>query len=106
METSGTIQLTTDNSQLRVVIDFDNLEEGSNLWLFWQTSNKKIEDIAVLLTPGFEGKVWYGKNGNSIIIYGQTPGEVSFRLSAPRLDYQKWPNLAEDQTVTGIKVNQ
>jgi len=104
-EASGTIQLTTNNLQPTTVIDFDGLEEGSDLWLFWQTSSKNINDTALLLTPGFEGKVWYEKNGNKIIIYGERAGEVSYRLSAPRVDHQKWGNLAEDQNLTGIKVS-
>ncbi|MDP3093719.1 MAG: hypothetical protein Q8N16_03050, partial [bacterium] len=119
METAGTIQLTTDNLQLttdnsqpttdnlqpEIAINFDELEIGSDLWLFWQVSNKNIKDVAVLLTPGFEGKTWYEKSKNTIIIYGERAGEVSFRLSAPRIDYKDWPNLAEDQDLTGIKVN-
>jgi len=102
VETSGTIQLTTDNLQPKAVIDFDNLEEGSNLWLFWQASNKNLKDVAVLLTPGFEGNVWYEKTENSIIIHGEKDGEVSFRLSSPRVDYQKWGNVADDQSLKGI----
>ena len=105
VEASGTIQLTTDNLQPETVIDFDGLEKDSDLWLFWQASNKNINDVALLLTPGFEGKVWYEKNGNSIIIYGDRAGEVSFRLSAPRVDYQKWRNLANDQSLEGINIS-
>jgi len=105
VETSGTLQLTTDNSKPKTVIDFDSLEKDSNLWLFWQTSNKNLDDVAILLTPGFEGKVWYEKNGNEIIIYGDRAGEVSYRLSAPRVDYQEWENLAKDQNLTGMKIS-
>jgi hypothetical protein len=104
VETSGIIQLKTNDSQPNAVIDFDELKEGSDLWLFWQVSNKNINDLTALLTPGFEGKVWYEKNGNKIIIYGDRAGEVSYRLSAPRVDYQKWGNLTEDQNLTGIKI--
>jgi len=100
VETSGTIELRNG----RYEIDFNNLEEGSNLWLFWQASNKNLKDVAVLLTPAFNGRVWYEKNGNSIIIYGERDGEVSFRLSSPRVDYQDWPNLVKDQNLIGIKV--
>ena len=81
------------------------MKEGSDLWLFWQASNRKMEDTAVLLTPSSDGKVWYEKKGNSIIIYGEKEGEVSYRLSAPRIDYEKWNNLAEDQNLKGINVS-
>lgn len=98
-ETAGVVRISS-----RYEINFNNLEEGSDLWLFWQTSNKKMADLVVILTPGFEGKVWYEKKGNSLIIYGDKDGEVSYRLLAPRVDYQKWGNLAKDQSLEGIKV--
>ncbi|MBU1877159.1 hypothetical protein KKA72_02345, partial [Patescibacteria group bacterium] len=101
METSGTANL----ENRKYVIDFDKLEKGSDLWLFWQTSNKKIEDVVVLLTSSFEGKVWYEKNGNILTIYGKESGEVSYRLSAPRLDFKKWGNLTEDEGIEGIRVS-
>ena len=67
---------------------------------------KSLEDIAVLLTSSFEGKVWYEKQGNKLVISGDKSGEVSYRLSAPRVDYQNWDNLAEDQSLNGIKVTE
>jgi hypothetical protein len=109
-ETSGILKLEnvspnqSNQYQPAVVINFDNLEVGSNLWLFWQTSNKNIKDVAVLLTPGFQGEVWYEKSENTIIIYGNGVGEVSYRLSAPRVDYQNWGNIVGDQSLMGIKV--
>jgi len=105
METSGTLQLATNNLQPQAVIDFENLEEGSDLWLFWQASSKNIDDVVVILTPGFNGRVWYEKGENIIIIQGERAGEVSYRLSAPRVDHENWENLAEDQSLTGIKVS-
>jgi len=104
VETSGNLQLTTNNLQHKTVIDLEKLEKESDLWLFWQASNKNLADVTVLLTPGFDGKVWYEKNGTKITIYGDKSGEVSYRLSAPRIDYQKWGNVAEDQGLSGIKV--
>jgi hypothetical protein len=89
----------------KYVINFDKLEKGSDLWLFWQTSNKDLKDVAVLLSPGFEGKVWYEKEGNVLVIYKDGQGEVSYRLSAPRVDSEKWLNLIEDQSVSGIKIS-
>jgi len=101
METSGILKLENGKQ----IIDFESLEKGNDLWLFWQTSNKKINDVAVLLTPGFEGRVWYEKQGNVLVIYGDKQGEVSYRLSAPRVDSEKWLNLIEDQSVSGIKIS-
>jgi len=100
-ETSGVVKLENG----KYVINFDNLEKGSDLWLFWQTSSKNLSDVAVLLTPSFEGKVWYEKNGNILTIYGGKTGEVSYRLSAPRIDHEEWGTLAEDQNLKGIIVS-
>ncbi|MDD5541140.1 MAG: hypothetical protein PHG61_10665, partial [Candidatus Marinimicrobia bacterium] len=86
-------------------IDFNNLEVGSDLWLFWQTIHQDLSKVVVLLTPSFNGRVWYEKTSSqvrpvkklgaqsSIIIYSDQPGEVSYRLTAPREDYDQWPNL-------------
>jgi hypothetical protein len=109
VETSGVLKLentSINQHQSAFMIDFDELKEDSDLWLFWQVSNKNINDLTVLLTPGFEGKVWYEKNGNKIIIYGDRAGEVSYKFLAPRFDYQKWGNLTEDQNLTGIKISE
>ncbi len=71
-----------------------NLEEGSDLWLFWETLHQDLSQLSVILTPGFDGRVWYEKIGNSkVIIYSNQQGEVSYTLVAPRYDYKKWPNL-------------
>lgn len=93
-------------SEYGYTINFNSLKEGSDLWLFWQASNKKLDAVSVLLSPNFEGKAWYKKEEERIIIYGDQEGEVSYRLSAPRVDHQKWGNLAEDQTLEGIDVSE
>jgi hypothetical protein len=103
IETAGLLEIKGDEP-FKNVIDFDNLKEGSNLWLFWQASNKNIKDLTVLLASNFDGRVWYEKEGNKLIIYGSREGEVSFKLSAPRVDYQNWQNLTDDQSLEGIKI--
>jgi len=112
-ETSGFLQILNPkseilnksqiiNSKFQTVIDFNNLEKGSDLWLFWETSNKNLNDVVVILTPGFDGRVWYEKivqsskfkvqSSNILTIYSDKEGEVSYRLTAPRKDWLKWPN--------------
>ena len=88
IETSGKINIKKGIYE----IDFNNLQKGSDLWLFWQASNKNIKDISIILTPGFDGKAWYTKKENSLIINADKDGEVSYRLTAPRKDYEDWPN--------------
>lgn len=94
VETSGTFQLKKKKDDVYFyVIDFDKLRKGGDIWLFWQASSKDIDSLVVILTPGFNGKVWYEKQGNKLIVYGNKSGEVSYRLTAPRKDYKDWPNL-------------
>ncbi len=96
VETAGIVQLLNCFiDKYCQTIDFDRLEKGSDLWLFWQASNKKIEDLVVLLTSGFDGKVWYEKQGNKLIIYSDKTGEASYRLTLPRNDDEEWGNLVK-----------
>ena len=100
IETSGVLNLKNREH----VIDFTNLKKGSDLWLFWKASNKKLENIVVNLTPGFNGNVWYEKSGEVIILYSNQDGEISYSLSAPRVDYLKWPTFLENESIKGIDV--
>jgi hypothetical protein len=95
METSGLVNLIERNKkEFLYILDFENLEEGSDLWLFWETIHQDLEKLIITLTPGFNGRAWYQKRGDSqIVIFGDQLGEVSYTLTAPRYDYKKWPNL-------------
>jgi len=105
-EVTGVMQLEYDAEQLAYtkVIDFDELEEGSDLWLFSKVIDQNIENIAVLLTPNAPSNTWYEKEGRSITIYSDQALEVSYRFTAPRFDYKDWSNIHEDQTLTGFEV--
>jgi len=55
----------------------------------------------VLLSPGFAGQAWYEKDiaRHTLTIKAvnsgaAAPAEVSYRLTAPRFDYQSWPNTS------------
>jgi hypothetical protein len=106
IDTTGVLFLSDlqKGGLFKTVVDFESLEKGSDLWLFWQASNKNMGDIAVILTPAFEGDVWYEKTGNTVEVYSTEQGEVSFRFSAPRFDNEKWENIVEDSSLTGLKV--
>jgi hypothetical protein len=61
----------------------------------------------VILTPEARAQVWYNffPNKNKLIIYGDKPVNVSYRLIAPRFDWPKRAtNLSSDQNIQGIKV--
>jgi len=95
-------------------IDFNNLEEDSDLWLFSKTTNLKdnFDKMVVLLTPAFDGKIWYDKDinekhltifviPNSEYVMSQVESlpidnlEISYRLTAPRFDYNQWSNYSD-----------
>jgi len=91
-------------AQYKYVIDFNNLDKGSDLWLFWQTSTRKLEDLVIALTAGFSGQVWYEKEGGGKVVIYAVPHtfdpdqelEISYRLTAPRQDADQWPNLISE----------
>jgi hypothetical protein len=93
VETSGIIEL---DSNKKAVIDFDNLAQDSDLLFLWQASNKQMKDLVVILTPSFAGMVWYEKQGNKLVIFGDKEGEVSYRLTMPREDAADWSSLIEE----------
>ena len=78
-------------------IDFTKLEKGSDLWLFYQITDfgEKMENLQVVLTPGFDGRVWYTKDPvkKTLTIQGSALGEVSYRFTANRYDWKNWTNL-------------
>ncbi len=102
-EVTGTVMLNSDYA-----IDFNNLEIGSDLWLFYQVTDfgNEMENLQVILTPSFNGNVWYEKNptGNTLKISGDQSGEVSYRFTANRFDWKKWDgnHYVGGDTVKGV----
>ena len=75
------------------IIDFDDLEEGSELWLFAQKTDlgEEMENLIVLLTPeGEKASLWYEivSSKNQLVIRGDKDVKFSYRLSAPRYDWR------------------
>lgn len=104
-ETAGLFTLVDG----KYVIDLNALAEGSDLWLFSKATNLKnnFDNLIVSLTPSFDGRVWYEKDplGKKITFYGSKDGEVSYRLTAPRFDSDKWSNYSDEIEVTGLIIN-
>jgi hypothetical protein len=55
--------------------------------------------MSILLTPGFDGRVWYkiDETNLKLTIYGEPKSSdgdlsVSYRFTAPRFDDAKWAN--------------
>jgi hypothetical protein len=103
-ETAGTLTLVpagygADGTYAKT-IDFGTQATGSDLWLFAHatalTDASNLSSLVVILTPSFDGRVWYKKNAatGTLTIYGDQAGEVSYRFTAPRFDANKWSNTA------------
>jgi hypothetical protein len=100
-ETTGTIATqfpvsTLSKAYAVKVIDFNDLREASDLWLFSKTTNlrKNLEKMTVLLTPSDDTRTWYKVNSatHSLTIYSSRPTTISYRLTAPRFDGERWTN--------------
>lgn len=117
-ETTGRAILRCEKRQgadCEYTIDFEHLERGSDLWLFAHTSDfgEDWRDLRVIVSPREEAGVWSG--GYSLDpVEGQltlhaepievskpvselTP-EVSYRLTAPRFDAEKWGNRYQGES--------
>lgn len=109
-ETTGVAEVKCQNSNVKCeyAIDFSKAEKGSDIWLFYQITDfgKDWENLTVLLSPSFDGRVWYKKypSDGKLIIYGDKDGEVSYRLTAPRFDHSTWSNIVSDESVQGFIV--
>jgi hypothetical protein len=110
-ETTGqaSLKCKAKNEKCSAIIDFKNLKEGSDLWLFSRTANlkKNFSHLVALLTPAFDGRVWYEKDDDALklTVYGTQAGEVSYRLTAPRFDFESWSNLAHDGEHAGFNLD-
>ncbi len=119
-ETAGTIMLQKGtNGTYQATINFAKEPTGSDLWLFAKATEmpSAMDQLAVLLTPSFDGNVWYHKDtaAGTLTIYGASaPGsmaagaasggyEVSYRLTAPRFDAAKWTNYG-DPSAKGLLI--
>ncbi len=110
VETTGVLDLDqAANGEWQKTIDFGSVPKGSDLWLFAQTTNLSrpgLDKLVALLTPSFDGRVWYEKDAanNRLTIYAvpssnQQPAtsyQISYRFTAPRFDWQEWPNTSSD----------
>lgn len=108
-EFSGVGQIACASSACSYVLDFGNAPYGGRLWLFKNITDfgSDWSNLVVILTPGFEGNVWYQKNyaEGKLIVYSSQAGEVSYRLTAPRFDWRSWSDKPSGlQPGEGLKV--
>lgn len=111
-ETTGVLQIPCDRGVCRHVIDFKKAAKGSDFWLFAKASDlpRHMDQMAVILSPAFDGKVWYEKLDGKLVVSaraegGQSAVEVSYRLTAPRFDADEWSNYNNDIGAKGFVIN-
>ena len=88
-----------NNNEYEKVIDFDKVEQGSDLWVWRQVIDFSPDNVQVLITPfGSFADTYYNIEGNSLIFRADRPVEISYRLIGKRFDWKEWPTKALDQT--------
>ncbi len=110
-EVAGSVATNTFEAGVgyKTVVDFNTVAQGSDLWLFSKVTNlrKHINDMVVLLSPASNARVWYVVNPQAftLTIYTSKPSVVSYRLTAPRFDSDKWQNTRADSDTPGFVLN-
>jgi hypothetical protein len=98
-ETTGVSNLmpTAIEGLFAYIIDFDGIEEDSDLWVFKRITDfgSEMEHLTVLLSAADGEKVSYRKDfeQNRLILFGLAPVEVSWRLTAFRFDWEDKPTV-------------
>lgn len=91
-ETTGRAKLAADSYEY--IIDFENLEKGSDLWLWYNTVDFSKDNVEVLITSyGEPANIYYLIDSSKLIFQGDKPAEFSYRLTGKRHDWRNWPNL-------------
>jgi hypothetical protein len=106
-EYSGSAELTdkTEEGNYKYVLDFDNMEEGGDLWLWYKTVDFSEKNVQVVATPKNSfADMYYEIRDRSIVFVGNKPVEFSFRLTGNRFDHKKWPTINMDTEEEGIKI--
>ena len=106
-EYTGKIKIVKLNvaQEYEAVIDFADIEEGSDLWLWRQVIDFNKDSVDVAVTPyGRFARVYYMIYGNKLIFRADSAIEISYRLTAKRFDWRDWPTRSNDQTTPGLKI--
>ncbi len=116
-EYTGKVVLGYDNSVggYAYKLDFNHFEYQSGHWVFNRIIDPDISNVSVLLSPNSQAKTWYKKDGanRTITLFADRPVEISYRLTAPRFDHDKWKtytgvikgHIAPPPTVNGSSAN-
>ncbi len=109
-ETTGIVQTSeyVPGVGYRAILDFAGSEKGSDVWLFAKTTDlrRTMGKLVILLSPASSVRSWYVVDPVAFraSIYTSRPTTVSYRLTAPRYDWQQWTN-ERDGTGEGLVIN-
>jgi hypothetical protein len=88
-------------TEYQYVIDFSNIERGSDLWLWYQAVDFGKDNVQAITTPyGTTVGVGYIISGKTIKFFADEPTEFSYRLIGNRHDWKEWPTYSKDQKET------
>jgi len=110
-ETTGVIQTSTyvPGIGYKAEVNFGTVPVGSDLWLFSRTTDLKVnaDKLVVLLSPSSATRAWYHFDPAALTLtfYTSRPTTVSYRLTAPRYDWQSWANTRSDEDREGLLLN-
>jgi len=94
----GELRDLTTRGEYELVLNFDQIKEGSDLWVWRQVVDFSPENIEANITPyGNYAQVYYLIKDNSIIFRSDREIDVSYRLVGKRCDWRQWPTKAIDQ---------
>lgn len=80
------------------VLDFENVEQGSDLWLWHKAVDFSDKNVEVWATPRGElARIAYRVDDHAITFFGDAPVEFSYRLAGRRFDWRAWPTRSADQ---------
>ena len=118
-ETTGNVDFPGTNfaagKTYSYTLNFAGSAQGSDLWLFGETTQivkNNLNGLVVMLTPGFDGELWYTKNPaqGTVTIFAKPAASIaslaaSYRLTAPRYDASHWSNIGASDAPAGIIIN-
>ena len=83
-------------------------QEGSDLWLFSRATalTQNAQHLVVLLSPQANTRAWYTFDPKTLTLtlYTAKPTTVSYRLTAPRFDWENWANIRPDDAAKGLSI--
>ena len=79
-------------------ISYNNAPLHSDLWVFSRITDSDIRKTNVLITPNSQAKTWYRMDGSGrkITLFSDRPVSVTYRLTAPKFNYDSMTTIAHD----------